>query len=490
MIEPLFIIPTISLTLLFVFSIYCKTNLSGQSNPKILGTSPMYIIKLITLLSLTINFSYEVYLLLKYPLIETVDNVNYLVYPGNNFFEFYHSLNLPFLLLSTFVLFVALLGSWYVRTKPLLFSSLILITELCLIGAFGCTNIFLFLLFFEASALPIFILIAYCGNPRRERLKASYYFLFFTLYGSISLLLLIINIYVIKQLDWNLDYPTFNSSTNEYVSWLLLFTAFAVKIPLFPVHLWLPYAHVEASTATSIILAALMLKLGGYGMIMFLLPLFSIDVHLYFRPFALLVCVIGSIYGGIAALRQLDLKRQIAFSSIAHMSFATLGIFTFTEAGVKGAIYLMLSHGLTSSMMFYLVGIISDRYHTRSVMAYSGLMGTMPEYTGFMILASLANVGFPGTSGFLPEFWILAAVSTIPSIIIPTLIGMFFTTASTLIALLRMSFGHTKTWVSKSKIVDINKLEKFVLSILSYGILQIGVLDILDIGEHISNLYN
>jgi len=188
-----------------------------------------------------------------------------------------------------------------------------------------------------------------------------------------------------------------------------------------------------------------MLKLGGYGILKYMLPNFLIEIHLYFRPFVIFICILGIIYGGLIALRQIDLKRAIAFSSISHMSFAILGIFTFTEVGIKGAMYLMLSHGLTSSMLFYLIGVLSDRYHTRSIFAYSGLLGTMPLFSFFLLLASLANIGFPGTSGFIPELLILIAInSTISFNTFFILIGMLLTTASTLIILLRLLFGHTK----------------------------------------------
>ena len=224
----------------------------------------------------------------------------------------------------------------------------------------------------------------------------------------------------------------------------------------------------EASTPASIVLAALMLKLGGYGLIRFMLPLFSSDVHMYFRPLALFISVAGVIYGAFCALRQLDLKRQIAFSSISHMSFASVGIFTFTDLGIKGAIYLMLSHGLTSSALFYLVGILSDRYHTRSAMAFGGLLSVMPIFCFFMLLASLANVGFPGTSGFLPELLVVAAiVSSTPGVLLPVLLGMLLTTACTLLALLRMLFGHVKIYYINSSATDVNRVEFFVLSVLS-----------------------
>jgi NADH-quinone oxidoreductase subunit M len=213
-----------------------------------------------------------------------------------------------------------------------------------------------------------------------------------------------------------------------------------------------------------------------------MLPLFSIETHLYFRPLALLICVFGTIYGSLAALRQIDLKRQIAFSSIAHMSFATAGIFTYTELGIKGAIYLMLSHGFVSSAMFFLIGVLSDRYHTRSVMAYSGLLSTMPMFSLFLITASLANVGFPGTSGFLPEVMVIVSIiSATPVVILPVLLGMLLTAASTLIALLRLLFGHTKTFYFNSSLLDITKLEFFILSILSGLILIFGFNDLFNL---------
>jgi NADH-quinone oxidoreductase subunit M len=208
---------------------------------------------------------------------------------------------------------------------------------------------------------------------------------------------------------------------------------------------------------------------------------FSTDVNLFFRPLALTISLISFLYSSVVALRQLDLKRQIAFSSIAHMSFVVLGLFTYTEIGVKGAVYLMLSHGLTSSGLFYLVGILSDRYHRRSVIAYSGLMSIRPLFYLFLLINSLANVGFPGRSGFLPELFImLAVIRSMRTLIIPVLLGMFYTTAGSLIMLLRLSFGHVKVRYYNSNFADITKLEFIVLSTMAFYLLVFGLHDVLE----------
>lgn len=478
----LFVIPTITLFTLSGF--WALNSKLKDSAFQVIG---LHLPKVLTLVSLSLNLLYSTYLWKFFPSVSLKSPSALALHEGVNsislgsviLFEVQHNLNLPFIILSTFVLLIALLTAWYSSVNALLLCVMLLLIELCLIGSFSCTNIFAFLLFFEASALPIFVLIAYCGSARRERLKASYYFLFFTLYGSLSLLLLILNFYGLSQIDF---FQLTVEQSSNYTLWLLLFVAFAVKIPLFPFHIWLPYAHVEASTYTSIILAALILKLGGYGVLKFILPLFTIQTHLFFRPLALFICVAGTIYGGLCALRQIDIKRQIAFSSISHMSFATIGIFTLTEAGVKGSIYLILSHGLTSAALFYLVGVLSDRYHTRSIMAFSGLLSSIPVFSFFLLLISLANVGFPGTSGFLPELIVLVSVvSATSTLLLPTLFGIFLTTVSTLILLLRILFGHTKAFYFKSSWADVSKLEFFVLLILTFWVLLLGLYDILNI---------
>jgi len=226
---------------------------------------------------------------------------------------------------------------------------------------------------------------------------------------------------------------------------------------------------VEASTPASIVLAALMLKLGGYGMLKFMLPMFSADVHLFFRPLALSICILGTLYGGLGALRQIDMKRLIAFSSISHMSFATVGVFTLTETGVKGSLYLMLSHGLTSTALFYMVGVLSDRYHTRSLAAFSGLTSTMPVFSFLSTAILLANMGFPGTSGFLPELSILVAVvSSVPALLLPLIVGMLLNTSLSLLLMLRLFYSHPKGRYINSGWADVTKLDFFVLSSLLF----------------------
>ena len=481
----LFIIPSISLLLLLFINSFSFI-LNNTTQFYILYRKNInLLLKLITLLSLFITLFYSIYLWKSFP--KVLNDIE--IYPSAfqlgeiNLFELTNNLNLPFLILSSFVLIISVLTSWYSGVNMLLFCVMMLLLEICLVGAFSCTNLFIFLLFFEASALPIFILIAYCGSARKERIKAGYYFLFYTFYGSLSLLLLLLNIYSLNQINFISENIL---PLNNKILWLLLFVAFAVKIPLFPFHIWLPYAHVEASTPTSILLAALMLKLGGYGIIKFMLPLFNTETHRYYQFITLTICVIGCIYTSLCALRQIDLKRYIAFSSVAHMSLATLGIFTYTEIGIKGSIYLMLSHGLTSTALFFLVGTLSDRHHTRAITSFSGLLSTMPLFSFFFIVMSLANAGFPGTSGFIPEIEILIsvvsqAITDIPSAfyLLFILFGMFLTTVGTLLPLLRMLFGHQKVLSFKSNWTDLSKQEFFILILLTIFVLVLGLYDVL-----------
>jgi NADH-quinone oxidoreductase subunit M len=402
-----------------------------------------------------------------------------IVYIGvSRVFELSMYLSLPLYILSTFTLIVVLLTSWYMTSNILLISSLIFIIEFCLFGAFSVTSIFLFLCFFEISALALFIFIVYSGSARRERIKAGYYFLFFTLYGSISLLFLLITLYHDIS-NWFYVSEGLSIVDRSSIMLVLILLALIVKIPIVPFALWLPQAHVEASTGASILLASCMLKLGCYGLIKFVLPILTLQKLLYFRSFLVTLCSFSLIYASIAMIRQIDLKRQIAFSSIAHMSFCTLGLLISSNIGLKGAVLLMISHGLTSTFMFYCVGILSDRFHSRSIMAYSSLFSTMPVFSGFFLFGSLANISFPGTSGFLPEVMILTSIlsSTGYSVLILA-IGIFLTTVGTFITTLRILFGSVKIKGFRANYLDIDKLEISILSILSLLILCLGTFSI------------
>lgn len=387
------------------------------------------------------------------------------------------NLSLPLVMLSIFITITCLLFSWYSEITGIFLCNVLLILCGSIANAFATNNLFLFLLYFELSSLPIFVLLAYSGSARRERINALYYFLFFTLYGSISLLLVLVSIYAMLSMEAG-SISSF-ALIDEKVLWVLMFSAFAIKMPLFPLHIWLPYAHVEASTITSVLLAALLLKLGGYGLIQFMLPTFQLNTHLYYRPLVMFLCVIGVIYASFCAMRQLDLKRQVAFSSIAHMNFAAVGIFTLTDAGIAGAVYMMLSHGLISALYFFLVGMLAERFHTRSVMAFSGLWGGMPVLSAFLLVVTLANIGLPGLSGFIPEFLILTGImENSLTIMYPILFGLIITTVASLIVILRVLFGHLKIVDFNGHYVDMTRIE-FTISIsLVLFIIVLGVTNI------------
>jgi NADH-quinone oxidoreductase subunit M len=313
-------------------------------------------------------------------------------------------ISMLFVILTTFLMPLCILASWISvenRVKEYMIAFLLL--ETLMIGVFCALDLVLFYLFFEGGLIPMYIIIGVWGGARR--VYASFKFFLYTLLGSVLMLLAMMAIYVHAGTT---DIPTLIETANIPVAWqpwlwLAFFASFAVKMPMWPVHTWLPDAHVEAPTAGSVILAGILLKMGGYGFLRFSLPMFPV-ASVDFAPLVFTLSVVAIVYTSLVALVQEDMKKLIAYSSVAHMGYVTMGIFTFTQQGVDGAIFQMLSHGLVSSALFLCVGVVYDRLHTRDISAYGGLAARMPIYAAVFMVFTMANVGLPGTSGFIGEF--------------------------------------------------------------------------------------
>jgi NADH-quinone oxidoreductase subunit M len=315
-------------------------------------------------------------------------------------------ISLPFVILTTALMPFCILASWKsvtLRVREYMMAFLIL--ETLMVGTFSALDLMLFYLFFEGGLIPMFLIIGVWGGPRR--VYASFKFFLYTLLGSVLMLLAIMALY------WNAgttDIPTLMHTavprSLQTWAWLAFFASFAVKMPMWPVHTWLPDAHVEAPTAGSVILAAILLKMGGYGFLRFSLPMFPLASQ-EFAPLIFSLSTIAIIYTSLVALMQEDIKKLIAYSSVAHMGFVTMGIFAGTTEGVAGGVFQMISHGIVSGALFLCVGIVYDRMHTREIAAYGGLVNRMPIYALVFMVFTMANVGLPGTSGFIGEFMTL-----------------------------------------------------------------------------------
>jgi NADH-quinone oxidoreductase subunit M len=312
-------------------------------------------------------------------------------------------ISLPFVILTTALMPICILASWdaiQVRVKEYMIAFLVL--ETLMIGTFCALDLVLFYLFFEGGLIPMFLIIGVWGGPRR--VYASFKFFLYTLLGSVLMLLAIMAMY------WDagttdipaLMHHAFPRALQTW-AWLAFLASFAVKMPMWPVHTWLPDAHVEAPTAGSVILAAILLKMGGYGFLRFSLPMFPHATQ-ELAPLIFALSVVAIIYTSLVALMQEDMKKLIAYSSVAHMGFVTMGIFAVTVQGVGGGIFQMISHGIVSAALFLCVGVVYDRVHTREIAAYGGLVNRMPLYAAVFMVFTLANVGLPGTSGFVGEF--------------------------------------------------------------------------------------
>ena len=312
-------------------------------------------------------------------------------------------ISLPFVLLTAFLMPLCILASWTsiaARVKEYMIAFLVL--ETLMLGVFTSLDLVLFYLFFEGGLIPMFLIIGIWGGPRR--VYASFKFFLYTLAGSLLMLLAMMAIYWeagTTNIPALLDYD-FPPAMQAWL-WFAFLASFAVKLPMWPVHTWLPDAHVEAPTAGSVILAGILLKMGGYGFLRFSLPMFPL-ASAEFAPLIFALSVVAIIYTSLVALAQEDVKKLIAYSSVAHMGFVTIGVFTLTMQGLQGGIFQMLSHGIVSAALFLCVGVIYDRMHTREISAYGGLADRMPLYAFCFMVFTLANVGLPGTSGFVGEF--------------------------------------------------------------------------------------
>jgi proton-translocating NADH-quinone oxidoreductase chain M len=425
------------------------------------------LIKFVAFCTSSITFICSLYLFIYFDnstsKFQFLEHFEWLPYANLHLFIGVDGVSLFFILLSTFLSSVCFLSSWsnisdYEKEYYLCF----LLILVSLIFVFSVLDILIFYVFFESILIPMFIIIGVWGS-RTRKVKAAYQFFLYTLVGSVLMLLAIFLIYFeTGSTDLQLLLNANFSEKKQFVLWLAFFSSFAVKVPMLPFHIWLPEAHVEAPAAGSVILAGILLKMGTYGILRFLVPLFPI-ASIYFSPFVYLLSVAAIIYTSCNTLRQIDLKKAIAYSSVAHMGFVTIGVFSCNLNGIEGSLLIMISHGFISSALFLCIGILYDRHHTRLIKYYTGIVQIMPVYACFLIFFSIANLGFPSTSSFSGEFLTLVGVFEINSVVTTLAsLGMILSAAYSLWFCNRILFGQVvvKHLIQYS---DINKREFYLL---------------------------
>jgi NADH-quinone oxidoreductase subunit M len=390
-------------------------------------------------------------------------------------------ISMPFVLLTTLLMPLCILASWApIQNRVKAYMIAFLTLEALMIGVFEALDLVLFYLFFEGGLIPMFLIIGIWGGKRR--VYAAFKFFLYTLVGSLLMLLAIMTMYwAAGTTDIEVLLKTAFAPSMQKWLWLAFFASFAVKMPMWPVHTWLPDAHVEAPTAGSVILAGILLKMGGYGFLRFSLPMFP-DASHYFAPLIFAMSIIAIVYTSLVALVQEDMKKLIAYSSVAHMGFVTMGLFAANTQGVQGAVYLMISHGLVSGALFLCVGVVYDRMHTREIAAYGGLVKRMPRYAVVMMVFTLANVGLPGTSGFVGEFLtLLGAFLSNPWVALFATLGTILSAAYALYLYRRVIFGVLEK-PSLMHISDLNAREMatfapLLLLTIYYGVHPQPVID-------------
>jgi proton-translocating NADH-quinone oxidoreductase chain M len=384
-------------------------------------------------------------------------------------------LSLFFILLTTLLIFLCILGSWEtVKHSVKEYFLCFLALDLLLILVFSVTDVLLFYIFFESILIPMFLVIGVWGS-RERKIRAVYLFFFYTLIGSLFMLLAILYIYN-QTGTTNYEAILRHSFSLEEQRWLWLafFFSLASKMPLFPFHVWLPEAHVEAPTAGSVLLAGILLKLGSYGFLRFSLPFFP-DASLYFAPFVFTLSVLGIIFTSLTAMRQTDFKRIIAYSSVAHMNLVMMGMFSFHLPGLEGSLLQSLSHGFVASALFFLIGVLYDRYHSRLILYYGGLVHMMPLYTLIFLFFTMANIALPGTSSFIGEFLIISGIykfNIIAAVLGTT--GMILGGGYSLWLYNRISYGNIKVDYTL-KFSDLNLREFIIFFPLVLGTLVLGI---------------
>ena len=382
-------------------------------------------------------------------------------------------ISILFIVLTAFIAPICIFsGINSIKFKIKEFFIAILLMETLMLGVFCSLDLVIFYLFFEGGLIPMFLIIGIWGGP--NRIYSAFKFFLFTLLGSVLMLVAIISIYwisgttdVIKLLDIKIP------ANYQYLMWLAFFSSFAVKLPMWPFHTWLPDAHVEAPTAGSVILAAILLKMAGYGFIRFSLGFFPLASD-YFTPLIFALSVIAIIYTSLVALMQNDMKKLIAYSSVAHMGFVTIGIFVLNKQGLEGSIVQMISHGLISAALFICVGVLYDRYNSRMISSYGGIINVMPRYAFVFMIFSLSALGLPGTSGFVGEFLVLVGVfqkNVFVAILAST--GVILAAIYMLWLYKRVVFGKLLKIELKLK-SDLNKIETYILASLLFLIIFFG----------------
>ena len=460
-ISALILLPTIG----SIFLLFSKTNNENNST-----------IKYVALFTSVVNFLLSIYLWSLFDSntseFQFIEDRNWLV-GLINYKVGVDGISILFIILTTFITplcIISVNNTVKIRLRDFLIA--ILIMESFMIGVFCSLDLFVFYLFFEAGLIPMFLIIGIWGGPKR--VYSAFKFFLYTLLGSVLMLVAIISIYwisattdVIKLYELGID------EKYQNLLWLAFFSSFAVKTPMWPVHTWLPDAHVEAPTAGSVLLAAILLKMAGYGFIRFSLGLFPVASEV-FTPLIYGLSVIAIVFTSLIALMQEDMKKLIAYSSVAHMGFVTLGIFTIQQQGIEGSIIQMISHGLVSAALFLCVGVVYDRMHSRLISSYGGIVTIIPKYSILFMLFTLAALGLPGTSGFIGEFLILMGVFKDNFLVaVIASLGVILGAAYMLWLYKRVVFGKL---VNKdlTKMVDLNKSEYFILSCLAIPTLFFG----------------